>query len=71
MKFKVCPQCGVPNFFIKDKLGNRINIKVSREGEIIPKDESVNLNDYNTNTIYCLGCSWSGNKKSLKNYFLQ
>lgn len=60
MKHKTCPQCGITNFYLKDNLGNRLLIKISREGQIIPKDSKANLKDFNTDIIYCLGCSWSG-----------
>lgn len=60
MKYKTCPQCGIANFYLKDNLGNRLLIKISREGQIIPKDSNANLQDFNSEIIYCLGCSWSG-----------
>lgn len=60
MKHKMCPQCGIANFYLKDNLGNRLVVKISREGKITPKDSNSNINDYNTDIIYCLGCSWYG-----------
>lgn len=60
MKYKTCPQCGVANFYLMDNSGNRLLVKISREGEIIPKNTNLKLEDFNTDVVYCLACSWSG-----------
>lgn len=60
MKHKTCPQCGITNFYLKDNSGNRLLVKISEEGEVIPKNTGAKLEDFNTDVVYCLGCSWSG-----------
>ena len=70
MRFMLCPQCGIANFYVKNEKGERLNVKVSRELEIIPKDDSKNLEGFNLKELYCLGCSWHGLKNELKKYFI-
>jgi hypothetical protein len=70
MKFLVCPQCGVSNFFVKNKQGERLNVKVTREFEIVLVDTTKSLVGYNLDEIFCLGCSWHGKKKELKKYLI-
>ena len=48
-----------------ERLGNILIIKISKEGKIVPKDSSLDLNDFNIEIIYCLGCSWNGPVSSL------
>jgi len=66
----VCPQCGISNFYVKNEEGERLNIKVNRELEIIPRDKTKSLKDFNSDIIYCLGCSWSGTLSQLKKYLI-
>jgi len=66
----VCPQCGISNFFIKNNKGERLNVKVTRELQIIPKDESRSIEGFDQSIIFCLGCSWSGKVNQLKKYFI-
>jgi len=66
----VCPQCGIANFFIKNEKGERLNVKVTRELEIIPADESKSLEGFILDEIFCLGCSWHGNITELKKYWI-
>ncbi|MBI9053531.1 MAG: hypothetical protein JEY96_06915 [Bacteroidales bacterium] len=68
MKFMVCPQCGILNFFIKNDKGERLNVKVTRELLIIPIDESKSLEGFDQSIVFCLGCSWYGNVNQLKKY---
>lgn len=70
MKFMVCPQCGISNFYVKNENGQRLNIKVTRELEIVAQDETKSLESFNLDIIYCLGCSWSGTVKQLKKYLI-
>ncbi|MBU8892182.1 MAG: hypothetical protein KOO66_05350 [Bacteroidales bacterium] len=70
MKFMICPQCGVAIFYVKNKEGERLNVKVSRALEIIPNDQSKNLKGYNLDELFCLGCSWHGKIGELKKYFI-
>jgi hypothetical protein len=68
MKFMVCPQCGIRNFYVKNDKGERINIKVNRKLEIVTKDSEKSLEGFHLNIIFCLGCSWSGTVNQLKKY---
>lgn len=70
MKFMVCPQCGIANFFIKNNKGDNLNVKVTRDLEIIPTDDSISLEGYDTSILYCLGCSWSGSVNKLVKYLV-
>jgi len=70
MKFMVCPQCGISNFFIKNDKGEKLNVKVSRELEIIPNDKLKSLDGFDQSIVFCLGCSWYGKSSQLKKYFV-
>ena len=69
MRFMICPQCGIANFYVKNDKGERFNVKVTRELEIIPNDKSKDLKGYNLDELFCLGCSWHGKVNKLKKYF--
>lgn len=63
----MCPKCQIPNFYLKSTNSSDIlPVYVSYEGEIIPKREGDSVEGYDTETIYCLGCSWSGAVKARK-----
>jgi len=64
----ICPQCGIANFYVKNNRGERINVKVTRELDIIPVVESKNLEGFNTDELFCLGCSWHGKINDLEKY---
>mgnify|MGYP006910719066 CR=1 FL=1 len=66
----ICPQCGIANFYIKNEKGERINVKVTRELEIVAKDSSQSLERFKIDIIYCLGCSWKGKVTELKKYII-
>jgi hypothetical protein len=68
MKFMICPQCGITIFHVKNNLGKRINVKVTREFDIIPVDETKSLEGFNLDELFCLGCSWNGKINDLKKY---
>lgn len=68
MKFMVCSQCGIAYFYVKNKQGEWLNIKVTRKFVIIPVDESKSLEGFNLNELFCLGCSWHGEINELKKY---
>ena len=68
MKFMICPQCGIANFYVKNYNGERLNIKVSREKEIVLIDKSKSLEGFNLDELFCLGCSWHGSIDQLKKY---
>ena len=68
MKFLLCPQCGIRRFHVKDNKGNQCLVQVSTDYEVVPVNEGDSLEGFDTETLYCLGCSWSGNIKRLKKY---
>ncbi|MGL5684037.1 MAG: hypothetical protein ACRDDZ_13455 [Marinifilaceae bacterium] len=68
MRKLLCPKCGIPNLFIKNSQGERRNIFVLADGSIIPAKEGESIDGFDTETIYCLGCSWSGTAKQLKKF---
>lgn len=65
VKFLVCPQCGVNRFYVLDSNNKRLLVRVSREFEITPLNPDDKLDGYNLDTLYCLGCSWTGSKERL------
>lgn len=71
MYFMLCPQCGITNFYVKNEKGEKLNVKVNRELEIIPVDESKSLEGYNLYELFCLGCSWHGKVYELKKYLIK
>lgn len=66
----VCPQCGISNFYVMNDKGERVNIKVNRNLEIIPMETDKSLEGFNLDKIFCLGCSWSGTVNQLKKYLV-
>lgn len=70
MRKLVCPQCQIPNFYLKSSNKSDIlPIYINSDGEIVPKRDGDVVDGYDTETIYCLGCSWSGSVVSLLKYF--
>lgn len=67
-KFLVCPQCGIRRFYIYNENGEKLVVQVTFEKEIIPLNENQSIQGYNTEILYCLGCSWSGSIHSLVKY---
>lgn len=63
---KICPQCGIPNLYVKNKEGTILPVYVFDDLSVHPKDEKLSLEGYNLETIYCLGCSWKGTVNGLK-----
>ena len=65
MRKLLCPKCLIPNFYLKGDGGDILPVYVSSDGDIIPKREGDTLAGYDTDVIYCLGCSWSGSVATL------
>ncbi len=65
-KNKLCPQCDIRRFCVKNENGEMRVVTVSSEGviELVHPEES--LDGFDLNILYCLGCSWKGSKSSLK-----
>lgn len=64
-KNKLCPQCRIRRFHIKNDAGETRVVTVSENGEIEPVHPEESLDGFNTDIVYCLGCSWKGSVKSL------
>ncbi len=60
MRKATCPKCQIPSLYIKNSSGEILPVYVTTAGEIIPKRDGDTLQGYDTETIYCFGCSWSG-----------
>ena len=68
-QFLVCPQCGISRFYVLNKHGERLNVQVSMGFEIKPvSDRGANIEGFNLDILYCLGCSWRGPKEKLIKY---
>ena len=68
MRFLYCPRCEFRQFFLKNKNGDKVLVQVSHKYEIIPVKESENIEGYNQEELFYLGCSWVGTKKKLRKY---
>ena len=66
----VSPQCGIANFFIKNDAEERLNVKVTRDLDIVLVNETNSLEGFDLNELFCLGCSWHGKITELKKYFI-
>ena len=64
----ICPQCGVAIFYVKNIQGERINVKVTRDLEIVFVDKTKSPEGFDLNELFCLGCSWHGKLSELKKY---
>ena len=60
MRKKLCPQCKIHRFYLKNEKGERLVVIVNQEKEIVPIHENESLGLFDTSTLYCLGCSWQG-----------
>ena len=61
-----CPQCYIPNFYVKNESRDRRLVYVMEDLTICTKNEDESLEGFNLEIIYCLGCSWSGSPARLK-----
>lgn len=65
MKNKVCPQCKIRRFMVKDDEGNSVVVTVTEDNQIIPVHLEESLDGFDLDVLYCLGCSWKGSVKKL------
>jgi len=68
--FLVCPKCGVRRFLLKNAKGETVLVNVTRSLEIVPVNENDNIEGFDTEKLYCVGCSWVGSKHKLIKYLL-
>lgn len=66
MKKRRCVQCGISNLYLKNERNEIRLIIVLSDKSIVPAKENETLEGFDTDTIYCLGCSWSGSVNRLK-----
>ncbi|HNX13119.1 MAG TPA: hypothetical protein PK664_08990 [Paludibacteraceae bacterium] len=62
---KLCPQCKIRRFQVKNDAGQSVVVMVSENNEIIPIHDDESLEGFDLTVLYCLGCSWKGSVKSL------
>ena len=62
---KLCPQCKIHRFYLKNDAGERLVVIVNQDKEIIPIHEHESLEGFDTSVLYCLGCSWKGTVNNL------
>ncbi|HNX89740.1 MAG TPA: hypothetical protein PKH58_11705 [Paludibacteraceae bacterium] len=62
---KLCPQCKIRRFQVKNAEGRSVVVTVNENYEIIPVHENESLEGMDLSVLYCLGCSWKGSVKSL------
>lgn len=63
---KVCRQCEIASVYVKNESGDRRNVYVMDDNSVVARHEDESLEGYNLDTVYCLGCSWSGSPKNMK-----
>ena len=67
MKKLNCPQCDIQRFVVKNDSGENRLVNVTDKHEVIVVHEGESLDGFDLTVIYCLGCSWKGSPKSLRN----
>ena len=65
MKNKLCPQCKVRRFQVKNERGEAVVVTVDEQNQIIPIHEGTSLDGFDLDLLYCLGCSWKGSVRQL------
>ncbi len=65
MKKKLCPQCKIHRFRVKNENGDSVVVVVNEQHEVIPIHPEESLEGFDLTVLYCLGCSWKGHSKSL------
>lgn len=65
MKNKLCPQCQIRRFNVKNDKGESIVVTLTNKNEVIPIKEGQSLEGFNLDELFCLGCSWKGSPTSL------
>ena len=67
MKKLSCPQCSIHRFFVKNEAGETRLVNVNDQYEPVLVYPQESLDGFDLTMLYCLGCSWKGSPKSLKN----
>ena len=68
MRYLVCPQCGIRRFAIRNDQGGQVVVQVNQEHQVVSVQDGTNLEGFNSELLFCLGCSWKGTVRELKKY---
>ncbi|MFT3753836.1 MAG: hypothetical protein QM800_13485 [Paludibacter sp.] len=67
MKKLNCPQCDIHRFFVKNEKEETLLVTVTDQYDVIPVHSDQSTDGFDLSVLYCLGCSWKGSPKSLRN----
>ena len=65
MKDKICPQCKIRRFRVRNENGDSVVVTVTADNQIVPVHTEESLEGFDLEVLYCLGCSWKGSVKKL------
>jgi len=65
MKKKLCPQCKIHRFRVKNEMAESVVVVVEENGDITPIHPEISLEGFDLDVLYCLGCSWKGSSRAL------
>ncbi len=65
MKDKICPQCKIRRFRVRNENGDSVVVTVTADNQIVPVHTEESLEGFDLEVLYCLGCSWKGSAKKL------
>lgn len=60
-----CPQCKISNLYLKNEKGERRLVNVMDDHSVVASKNGETTQGYDTEEIFCLGCSWSGGTRKL------
>ncbi len=66
MRKRVCPQCQIAAFYVKNANGDRRLVYVLADGTVTPKYPDESLEGFCLDEVFCLGCSWHGSPSRLR-----
>ena len=64
-KNKLCPQCKIRRFQVKNDRGEAVVVTVDENNQINPIHDNFSLEGFDLEILYCLGCSWKGRVNKL------
>lgn len=67
-KKKLCPQCKVGRFRVKNIDGDSVVVTVSEQLVVEALHPEQSLEGFDLTVLYCLGCSWKGSVNALVNH---
>ena len=65
MRKLLCPQRKVSALYVKSSGGERRSASVTDEYRVGTRNEGESLEGFDLDTVYCMGCSWSGSPRRL------